>query len=293
MRRSGALSRLRGWLSDHVELEHWLAAGIALLALFLLALTLFADWGIYAGAKGQSHLYLLSSIVQGLAAVLAVLVTVSLVATQLAAQQFTPHVIRQRLTDFWLWSAVFIYLAAIGWSLVVLGGIGSWIPTDDRVDRVSVNTALVLALAALLYLVPFTVANLKSLQPSSITWRMAQEDDHEALDDLLRKAVNDGAMTVVSTALAAYRTRVIVRLNRAGGTASEATDTAQLYRLVGRHACQRRSPDAVAAVMRQLTALTAYCSDYSRQWRAAADVFNDALKELYSYSEEWIGRPQS
>ncbi|MDO8530856.1 MAG: tetratricopeptide repeat protein [Dehalococcoidia bacterium] len=281
------VSRLRQWLARHDEWEHRILVVIAGAALMLLALVVFSDWGIYYPTAGDSRLYLLSSIVQGLAAVLAVLVTVSLVVTQLAAQSYTPRVVNLRLRDFWLWSAVVIYLVAIVLSLLVLAGLGSWLPADGG-DRISVNVALVLALAALAYLVPFTVANIKSLLPERMARRLLQRGDTEALDELLRRAVNEGTMTTFASVLTLYTRTVQARLDKTNGATKQAEGATSLFLSVGRHACQRRSPDAVAVVMRQLTGLIAYCSHVRRQWRSAADVFNEALKELYSYSDEWI-----
>ena len=281
------ISRVRQWLWQHLE---WcMFAVVAMVGLSLILTVLLTHWGFYQGDADGSRLYLLSSIVQGLAAILALLVTLSLIASQLAAGAYTPRVISHRLTDFWLWFAILIYLAAIGWSLVVLSALKGW--SHNR-QQDSIDVALILAGIALAYIIPFTLAILKGLQPARIARWLIQKDDYVSLEELMRKAVNEGVMTLLLTTLTLFTEKAKKRLADCKGAPHRAEEVSAILISVGRHSCQRRSPDALAEVMKQLTDLIRYCNEPSRLWREAADVFNEAARELYAYSEEWIGRAE-
>lgn len=277
--REGARRLLAGW-------EWRLLAGISVATLLLLVVVLTTEWGFYRSDVNGSRLYLLSSIVQGLAAILALLVTLSLLATQLSATVYTPRIVRRRLTDFWLWGAVFIYLAAIGGALLVLSGLGNWLRAEEQDGT---NIALILAGAALAYLVPFTLATIKGLDPVGTARWLVERDDQPSLDELMRRAVNEGTLTLLVPALSLFTNRAMIQLERAQGAAAQAQRLVSLFLSVGRHSCQRHNPDALTAVMEQLTALITYCNAPPRLWRGAADIFNEAIKELYFYSEEWLG----
>ncbi|MDP3062069.1 MAG: DUF2254 family protein [Chloroflexota bacterium] len=267
------------WLGEHVE--HVSLAAIMAVHLPLLLLVLTTDRGLYSHAYSPEPL--LSTIAQGAAAILALLVTLTLVATQLASAHYTPRMVAQRLKDAWFWGAVAVYLACILWALVLESARG-WGPLFWELDAVSI--ALLLAGAALLYLVPFTIATLKSLQPEGVASMLIRRRDHDALDELLRAAVNDGKPTVVRPALALYTAHVEKRLARSHGAAEEAQRLADLFRNVGRHTCQRKSPDTFQLVLERLATLTEFCDEHPRMWRSAADVFNEAMAELYAYYKE-------
>ncbi|MDP3061745.1 MAG: DUF2254 family protein [Chloroflexota bacterium] len=267
------------WLGAHVE--HVSLAVIAAVHLSLLLLVLTTDRGLYSGYYPPEPL--LSTIAQGAAAILALLVTLTLVATQLASAHYTPRMVAQRLRDGWFWGAVAVYLVCILFALIVESARG-WGPLFWEQDAVSI--ALLLAGAALLYLVPFTIATLKSLQPEQVAGMLIAHRDYDALDEMLRVAINDGKPTVVAPALALYTTHAEVRLARSQGAPEQAERLADLFRNVGRHTCQRKSPDAFQIILRHLAGLTQYCDEPPRLWRAAAEVFNEVMAELYAYYQE-------
>jgi hypothetical protein len=227
-------------------------------------------------------MYLLSSIVQGLAAILALLVTVSVVGSQLAAGAYTPRILRQRIADFWLWFAVAIYLVAIIWSLYVLSILGnlSLFAAQD-----SINIALLLAVTALTYIAPFTLATFKNLQPNRVAKWLVEKDDYAALDGLMRRAVNDGTILLLIDTLNRFARRAKIHLDNANGAERKAEEFTAVLLSIGRHACQRHSPDALETIMNRLTELVGYCNEYPRNWRASADIFSEAVRELYAYSE--------
>lgn len=267
---------IRLWLSDRVE--HLILIVIVTSHLTLFGVILSTPLGLYSGRYDPDAL--LSAIAQATGAILALLVTLTLVATQLASEHYTPRMVSQRLRDAWFWGAVVVYLACILFALIVESARG-WGPIFWEQDAVSI--ALLLAGAALLYMVPFIIATLKSLQPERVAEMLIAHRDYDALDEMLRGAINDGKLTISVRAINIYTAHVRMEMARATGSAETALKLAALFRQVGRHAWHRNSSDAVELLILRLGELAAYCDEHPRLWRAAADVFNEALEELYSY----------
>lgn len=278
-------ARLRRWPAGG-RIEHRLATGLAIAGIVVLSLILTNRVALYGGdlSDYSNRLYLLSAIVQALAAILALLVSLTLVATQLAAQAYSPRVVRLRLRDPWLWGAVVLYLFAIMWAMAVHGAI--YLPIPRNAD-----IALLLAGAALLSLIPFTIATMRSLDPTCIARTFAARGEDAALDDMMRKAVNDALMSVLTDGLAALVAQTTKILDVSPDTpqakAEIATHAGARFRSIGRHACQRQNADALEAVQAALGSLVKYCTE--RQWRQAANTLNGVAAELEDYSLSCFG----
>ncbi len=268
--------------------EYWVAL-IVFLGAAVLGAGVLAGWvHLYAGDEGEgsNRYYLLSAIAQALAAILALAVTATLVATQLAAQTFTPRVINHRLRDPWLWIGLGLYFAAI---LASLAGIAQTRATraNPVLDARIVDLTLVLTGVALLYLVPFTAAVLRSLETVSFIRYLLEREDYRALEDIMRKAMNEGLVRQVSTAMLMLRLHAINRLWLAHGAPTRAREFAELGVRLGKFAAAEKDPEAIVVAMQYLTAMTTYCTDHV--FRGAADVFNESVVELQKTAEEAFG----
>ncbi len=282
------IRRVASWLrSRHPEAEHYSLVAVALCCAGLVVPMLLTGWGLYVQSTGDSALYLLSSLIQSLSAVLALLVTLSLLATQLASSSFTPRLVTRRLTDPWMWGAIFTYLLAIGWSMIVLSGLGT---ASDRLHSKYIDIAVILAIFSFAYLVPFVIATVKSMQPAGIAKWLAERGDNESLLEMMRKTADEGAISTLGHTLDRVGAACVKRLRKASGDASEATKMTKVLVSLGRHCCHRRDPDSLQLVMVHLADMVLVCNDSPPYWREAADVFNEAVRELYLYSEEWLGR---
>jgi hypothetical protein len=278
--------KYRGWPFKEKHLEVWMTGFILVCAVLFILLVLFTDKvGLFVGDDGLSNRnYLLSSIIQGLATILALLVTVSVVATQLAAGTYTPRVIKHHIRSIWLWGAISIYLIAIIWAKIALSYPEGWQWFQQHIQD-SIDMALILAIAALLYIIPFTLATLKSLRPESIARRLIKNKDADPINDFIRKTINDGTITVEKDILAMYFFQVISLLKIPEDREIIAKETATLMASVGKYACQKDNMEAFGAIMALLTKLVKYSSEPPRYWRQAADIFNETIKELYDYYE--------
>ena len=59
------------------------------------------------------------------------------------------------------------------------------------------DVSMVLAGAALLYLLRFTIATLKSLQPGNMAQWLASHDDLDSLEDMMRRAIGDKSIALL------------------------------------------------------------------------------------------------
>ncbi len=290
-RRLARVAALWRWLWQGWHIEHSLASGLLAIAMVMLALVLTDRLYLYGGDIGlqneawdySNRLYLLSSIAQSLAAILALVLSLTLVATQLAAQTYSPRVVHLRMRDPWLWGAVTLYAFAILWALLFQG----WL---EWMQAKSVSVAILLAGAALGYLVPFTLATLRSLDPVNIARSFANRGGEAALDDMLRRAINESMMSVVREGLAASTEQAVAAILAGDGEDARA-DAAALeerrFRSIGRHACQRQNIDAFEAVQHHLGLLMELCTD--RRWRGAANTLNGVMTELDDYAAYCFG----
>ena len=271
-------------------IEHWLTLMLVVAFVALFVLDLMGYVRLYAGdtsPDGANRFYLLSALAQTLGAIAALVVTATLVATQLAAQSFTPRAVRYRLHDPWLWWAIGIYLGAISLSL---GGIAAAKGAKGHLiwDWWSVEVALLLGGAALAYLVPFTVAVLRSLETESFVRELLRGREYSGLEDFTRKAINEGLVGQTQMALSMLGGHAQTVLRQNGGSLDDARRFASLGVKLGRYAATEKDPEAIIVAMNYLTDMTTYCTD--SVYRAAADVFNESVVELQNAAEEVFGQ---
>ncbi|MFQ5956483.1 MAG: hypothetical protein ACE5KK_01785 [Candidatus Brocadiales bacterium] len=243
---------------------------------------------LYAGdvGDGANRLYLLSAITQALAAILAILVTLTLITTQLASQTFTPQIVSQRLRDPWFWGAIIIYGFAILWALFAKAEL-NWLEntTYSSWDIWSVDIALLSTSFAILYLVPFFIATLKSLEPGTFVRRLLEDSLYDHLDDIMRKSVNEGHVNMLEEVLMALAVHASDKMQgEPTERAANATRFARQVSDIGKYACRKRDTEAWEKTMGWLTTLTTYCTE--KQFRQEADIFNDMVGELYKFGLE-------
>jgi hypothetical protein len=299
---SPALSRtanLREWLvrtgrrlldwTRALRVEHWWVAALAVVFVVSALVCLAGRLHFYLGdiGDGSNRLYLYSTLAEALATILALLVTATLVATQLAAQSFTPRVVRYRIRDPWLWGAVAVYGLGILASFAGLARSGLLYLHTVWQQRLA-DLAVLLACAALLYTVPFAVAVLRSLESDSfIAWLM-KKGEYEGLEDFMRKATNEGLVRQLELAMRKLPSHAASELFKTRGDLEVARKFASLGTRLGRYAATHKDPEGITVAMDYLTAMTQFCTEGI--YRAAADVFNESVRELETAAEEAFGQ---
>lgn len=236
--------------------------------------------------EGANRLYLYSTIAEVLATILALLVTATLVATQLAAQNFTPRVVSYRIRDPWLWGAVAVFGLGILASFAGLARSGLLYLHTVWQQRFA-DLAVLLACAALVYTVPFTLAVLRSLESRSFVTYLLKKGDYDGLEDFMRKAINEGLVRQLEMAVSELAKNSMAKLRQGAGDVGGAQKFAALGARLGRYAATKKDPEAITVAMDYLTQMTMYCTE--RIYRSAADVFNEAVIELERTAEEVFG----
>jgi hypothetical protein len=251
-----------------LRFEHWYTFAIVLVFLSLFVACLSGKVHLYLGdvGDGSNRFYLLSAIAQTLATILALLVTATLVATQLAAQTFTPRVVGYRRRDPWLWGAVGIYLAGIIASLAAIA-IARAAKSHPIWNWWSVDLTLLLTGAGLLYL---------------------ENGQYDGLEDFMRRAVNEGLVRQLQTAVSMLGGHARSRLRQTVGGVSEARRFAEFGIGLGKYAAAKKDPEAIIVAMDYLTQMTVHCTN--RVYRPSADVFNESVVELQGIAEEAFGQ---
>ena len=121
----------------------------------------------------NSALYLISSLVQSEAAVLGIVITLSLVAVQLTASSFSSRVIGIFKNSSTLWIIVLIYIISIIYSLFVLKFLN---PSDNFANNeFQIWLALLLGIYSFSALIPYILDILDLMKPSTIISMLAKK----------------------------------------------------------------------------------------------------------------------
>lgn len=283
------IEAISDWL-DSRRLEHWLLYAICLGAICLAFPTLFLGWsGLYGGDIGaetadgkwdySNRLYLLSSVAQALASILALVISLTLVATQLAAQAYTARIMTLRVKDPWLWIAVVLYSATISSALIMQGRIAG-VARDHGQQETSV--LLVFVLVSLFYLVPYTLATLGSLEPGAVVRSLAAAGMLDALDDMARKAAQEDQ---ISTIYDVFRALVDLswRFLRQGRLDLAARPTERIL-VLGKYLWKARKEEGYFAAQEALGTLEIRCRQ--NQNELAADIVRGKIRELLEETSE-------
>jgi hypothetical protein len=117
--------------------------------------------------------YLLSALVQSLAAVIALVITLSLVAVQLAAQSYSPRIIDvyKKNPDMWILLGIYIITIFYGLGLIKIVGLGIL----GSYMEGAIFAAYFMGFFAFVCLVPYMLKTLDLLKPSTVIKLLAGE----------------------------------------------------------------------------------------------------------------------
>lgn len=116
--------------------------------------------------------YLLSALVQSLAAVIALVITLSLVAVQLTAQSHSPRVIDVYKKNPDMWILLFIYIITIFYGLGLIKFVG--LGTSVIFMEGAIFGAYFMSFFAFVCLVPYMLKTLDLLKPSTVIKLLAE-----------------------------------------------------------------------------------------------------------------------
>ncbi|GEM_PF-1542726 len=268
--------------------ERWFTLTIIVLVVILFILgPVLKIITLYPGyaAGSQNRLYLLSAIAQSLAAILALVVTITLVSVQLASQTYTPHVMHMKLRDKYFWTLIILYVLTILYTFWAMSSLKAY-HWNPHADRWVIAICLLLTSTSVLFLFPYIAETIKSLKPDIFVGKLLKRHDSDAVEEVLHRAANEGFITIVNEVcvlIDGYTLRRMLSLPEEKRPEC-AGEVATCYRNVAKRAFRKKEQDAFYAVFRHLRILTKLCTDF--QLRAEADVFNDTIVELYDFALE-------
>lgn len=129
--------------------------------------------------------YLLSALVQSLAATIALVITLSLVAVQLAAQSYSARVIEvyKRSPDMWILLGIYIITIFYGLGLIKIIGLGV---LSDYMEG-AIFVAYFMGFFAFACLIPYIWNTLASMNPSTLIQLLAEDITTERILNYLRR----------------------------------------------------------------------------------------------------------
>ncbi|VVB97642.1 Uncharacterised protein [uncultured archaeon] len=191
-------SKIFHWLNEPKWLNR-LTLYFALGAVIIAALNIVFSYLNFLHTDVDSARYLLSALVQSEAAIVALVVTLSLVAVQLAAQSYSARVIEvfRRTPDLWILMG--IYGIAIFYGLGVLKMIEN--PLVGRVSNLEWHIAFsyYLGVFAFAALVPYIWNTLNLLRPSTVINMLAERITTNKILAALKNEKTDGKSYFIST----------------------------------------------------------------------------------------------
>lgn len=144
---------------------------------FLIFPRSFTIFNISLCSSASSAKYLLSALAQSQAAVIAIVVTLTLVAVQLSAQAYSPRVITifQKSADFWILLSA--YIISIVYDVVLL----ETIPDNIEGLEMKVRSSTFLAIFSFLALFPYMWHTMNLLKPRTIINRLAEKIEKDSV----------------------------------------------------------------------------------------------------------------
>lgn len=166
-------SKLKFAPSPSINLSYWLHRLIFYFFMFnfliVLHITIFSKWGILYN-NADSARYMLSALVQSEAAIFAIVITLSLVAVQLAAQSYSARITElfQNAPDLWI--LIITYIIAMIYGLGVLKLIDEDFPGFNPITNLEVHISFsyFLGIFAFIAIIPYIHNTLNLLKPSNV-----------------------------------------------------------------------------------------------------------------------------
>jgi len=155
----------------------WWRSVLIYIILFGLLFLIFPIFNIPLCSSASSAKYLLSALVQSQAAVIAIVVTLTLVAVQLSAQAYSPRVITifQKSADFRILLST--YIISIVYNVILL----ETIPDNIEGLEMKIRSSSFLAIFAFLALFPYMCHTMNLLKPRTIINRLAEKIEKDSV----------------------------------------------------------------------------------------------------------------
>ncbi|MCK4734871.1 MAG: DUF2254 domain-containing protein, partial [Methanophagales archaeon] len=170
--------KVRDWGSIHQQTASIFKYSVLLLLSALIFALIFAFFNLYH-ADAESARYMLSTLVQSQAAIVAIVVSLTLIAVQLTASAYSPRVIRIFRDNFDMWLLLGLYGGSIFYGLLVLKMIRGEDLSQILLFSIHLEThisyALFLGFFSIVMLFQYMLNIINLLNPANIIKRLATE----------------------------------------------------------------------------------------------------------------------
>jgi len=166
----------------------FICIAIAILDLNGINFTQCFDFDFFTGESVDSARYLLSAIAQAQAAVIALVVTLTLIAVQLASQTYSPRVMDLFKKHLFFWLLLLLYIVSILYDVIVLGTV------DKEMNYLlghRISFAILLAGLAFFALFPYTFDVINHLKPENVIRKMIEKINRKEFVDKINKTVEE------------------------------------------------------------------------------------------------------
>ena len=204
---SRRISKLK---KDHPWVSLWIIRFIQYFVLFCVVIIpgylLFREFNL-APTGIENARYFLSAMVQAQAAIVSLVVTLTLIAIQMAAASYTPRVVDVMKKNPDMWFLLIIYLSAISYGFIVLKLVGS----DP--DPVLVSSVLIIGIYTFSILFLYMRNTISQLRPDEVVKMLVGEIN---VENIYQKEWTDDIMQPVFDVVHASIMRYDVTTTRTG-----------------------------------------------------------------------------
>jgi len=185
-------------------LAFWIFAVILIIVAILdLRLNLTPCFYLFTGDLDSAR-YLLSAIAQAQAAIIALVVTLTLVAVQLASQSYSPRVMDlfRSFRNYPFWLLLLLYFVSIMYDVVVLGTLNKGM---DKLPENRISFAVFLMGFAIAALIPYTRNVINNLKPENVIKQIIESINRKEFAEKINKKVEEKKETLLSRLFDSYK----------------------------------------------------------------------------------------
>ena len=256
--------RVHDWKSRHLWTARIFVYGSRLLLVVLVGAILFTHFNLFH-TDVTSARYMLSALVQSQAAIVAIVVSLTLIAVQLTASAYSPRVIRIFRDNPDMWLLLGLYSGSIFYGLLVLKMISdedlSQIPPFGIHLETHISYALFLGFFSIMMLFQYMKNIINLLDPASIIKRLAieitkdkiinQDDPIQPIMDIIHGSIMKYDIETTRVGLKAVTDQVLEIIGPDGEVKISERFCSHLTR-VGRLAISREDEESTIEVIKNL-----------------------------------------
>jgi phosphoribosylcarboxyaminoimidazole (NCAIR) mutase len=149
---------------------------ILLVSTLLISLFLLSPLNITSGNWNSTQTHFSSVGVEALAGVLAIVISVTLMAVQFSSQEYSQKIMGSYIRSFFFWSLIVIYILTIIFNILILNRIPQNI-TNNTINTKMVDLSIMLTILCFVLLIPYFLFTVMQLRPEHIIKRILMSVD--------------------------------------------------------------------------------------------------------------------